>query len=1407
MTQLVERFDQALDGSIRLNPTGVGRVFDFLRLTADMLDIDYGEHFQRYATADVHVEDDNGTKVFRYDRKDWIEATQRYYIDQYSDEQIKEFQPEIPTLEGELEEIKGERGVADLRERIQNRLTIAKAKVRNAERYKKKVLDDLDINVKSVIQSRIEVGFEKQGGIMNDEQRHSRIAELEQKVVDGFIYEFFPTPSWLVDKMLVQAKIRPGMNILEPSAGKGNIADRIAADYPQSKLDVVEYHPVLRELLGLKGYNIAGNDFLAYDPDKRYDRIIMNPPFDHGLDRKHIMHAYKMLKPGGILVAIASYAGVHKNEPSVLKFKKLIEETGYYEDLPADTMRNAERSANIHVNMIVMERPLHEKAEIKRSVLTTINAGDYLKSHYFTGFVFKVVGLNPDKSYEIMNMQTGKKQTLELPSHKFYQVSKEEADAAMELQAPVTTGGQEPAVESERRHGGLAVHGDGKRHLPERGDYYCNDPYLKPVGIIEVLPEYVKNPDRNYLDRKTLEFLRPHQVKGVNLSIESLLENNSFLLADGTGSGKTVQELTVAKYFVENFPKNCVIIFTESDKIISKAFYADAEKMGVKQLLRIITGKEKRLEPGRIYLSTYFTLDMFFIRDNPQRVKIEDTQKKLRALNEQQKQEKKLIDAMEISKKQKQDMKSDITRKYANMPIVADYQDMISDWYDMQEKFFEQLSQDVSTVIFDESHNLKNLHTKDPLQGMRARRAMAISRYAGSTLFCSATPFDKVDHIFYLRRLNIFRDEEHYERFLVDIGYKWTEDLYNEEGRLIRRGYWSLDNKFPGEIQLNAIDRLFTDVTEDGLMIKRELELVNMEIRRIVIKMPDQAMAELDAIEEYFDRIGDKDSMIDKMLVKGEQMRALEPYKIPAVVELTQKEIEEGRSVVIFVGLSGEGETHKPWGGKKAGTVYELKEIFSHLYGKENIGIVTGIGGKGANRVTEKSVEDDIEDFQNGKKRIMIVTHGAGGTGISLDDQICRFPRTLICVTAPMSANQNVQMLGRIYRANTKSRSRAVYLFGEGVIVEEWLSQIIAAKMELLNAVVKGQTEKMTFKHIDAESGLSPVKTDDSKLSAEREKEHSLFARKNEIDGSELPSHKPYFIQRGLNEWGSRKRGTDTEYIKLRAKTKADFDSISLYFPGMLENNEHKRLSSSYQGSYYLIQYSDNLWRQLLNFIKPESAKHTIAIGQVFGEGDIIRLKGDNIEGNAKAGELGIVVKVRKWKYSDNSDRFSYKVLLSNGNFINRAEFEEIEAYSEDDAARYAFESYLKYNFMELNHKYSQSIDNVEINLKVNDIREGQVIHVMGFPPTDVSGFYLAEIRLREEEVVYEITPSLMSFNTKLENLGIDKGYNFWRYECVMPIAEGLSADLQAAVDRSLRDNDVIRLRNQYDRFYSRQSA
>lgn len=157
-------------------------------------------------------------------------------------------------------------------------------------------------------------------GTAGQQSLADQIHELERELMTRKMDGFFPTPAALAARMVGLAELEPGLRVLEPSAGSGALADAITAAEPAVELEVIEVNGRLVELLRMKGYTVEQADFLTVGSGERYDRVIMNPPFANRQDAQHIQHAFRLLKPGGLLVAItgegmwfrADYDGFHE---------------------------------------------------------------------------------------------------------------------------------------------------------------------------------------------------------------------------------------------------------------------------------------------------------------------------------------------------------------------------------------------------------------------------------------------------------------------------------------------------------------------------------------------------------------------------------------------------------------------------------------------------------------------------------------------------------------------------------------------------------------------------------------------------------------------------------------------------------------------------------------------------------------------------------------------------------------------------------------------------------------------------------------------------------------------------------------------------------------------------------------
>ena len=190
-----------------------------------------------------------------------------------------------------------------------------------------------------------------------------RFAALKSRHEDGTApravssFNLFQTPEHIADRMasLIPLTCRA---ILEPSAGLGRLYRAIRGRNKDTHITLVENSPdCCRELYSMTERDtyatIKQADFLSIEPAREgncgliikqlpeafYDSVIMNPPFKQGRDVKHILHALKFVKPGGVVIALC-YNGVKQNK----QLKPLADS---WEVLPEGTFRSEGTSASV----------------------------------------------------------------------------------------------------------------------------------------------------------------------------------------------------------------------------------------------------------------------------------------------------------------------------------------------------------------------------------------------------------------------------------------------------------------------------------------------------------------------------------------------------------------------------------------------------------------------------------------------------------------------------------------------------------------------------------------------------------------------------------------------------------------------------------------------------------------------------------------------------------------------------------------------------------------------------------------------------------------------------------------------------------------------------------------------------
>lgn len=159
-------------------------------------------------------------------------------------------------------------------------------------------------------------------------------------------FGFFETPPALAETVMDMAYIRPGLSVLEPSAGLGALA------FPAAKrgsiVDCIERQEKnARHLDTYPGVHVWQGDFLAVTPTPIYDRVVMNPPFAKQADIRHVTHAFKFLKTGGLLVAIMSAGVRFRTNKLTADFRQLVQDkNGTILPLPEDSFKESGTGVN-----------------------------------------------------------------------------------------------------------------------------------------------------------------------------------------------------------------------------------------------------------------------------------------------------------------------------------------------------------------------------------------------------------------------------------------------------------------------------------------------------------------------------------------------------------------------------------------------------------------------------------------------------------------------------------------------------------------------------------------------------------------------------------------------------------------------------------------------------------------------------------------------------------------------------------------------------------------------------------------------------------------------------------------------------------------------------------------------------
>jgi hypothetical protein len=1089
--------------------------------------------------------------------------------------------------------------------------------------------------------------------VLPPEAVEARLAELRDIIFteEARNEDFYPTPDDIIKRhILPAAGLEEFDRVLEPSAGRGNIAEAVRQACPTCSIDVVEINSVRRDYLAMLGYNIVGTDFWEYGvvgkDDRgrpmldefirgRYDRIIMNPPFAKGIGYAHVKRAYDLLAPGGRLVAIIPEGYLFGTSRENVAFQEWARRAGAEPFVLVDRDEyNAHHDRKILINIGVLT--------IAKSVAAATSV---------------------------------------------------QASAAVDADAASTS---ESAEERLKRH-----YGGSQATVTRRDD--VDETFVEPE-IITAQAHLAKKASMDFVPSALkLPFVKSHVIDGANLAIEALTNRGGFLLADGTGTGKTMQSLIVAQHFFRTLNQP-VLIFTVDERVLETSFGDDARKLGfltpdftgVVESNRVpqrpkkysglydgptLVGPDgkpvtlyrhtfgKPLRHG-INLCTYHDLSQYRGGESYRDAIVQAEAAAKQARDEYRKQmaaELERLDAMypknAKGKREPAGYKDAVAAEKVRLgsQYLVDHP-AIRELYLAKEAYrahikeaIRQFAGSTQLLIFDEAHKIKNSGDGAEATSMRAELGLALVNACPRVMYVTATPADRPFDVLYLKKSGIFRDDDQFKSLMFSIGYEWKEPETNKLGEVIRDGGWRArggNQDVATLIRANqALRDTFDLLTEEGQMLRREIAMTNLTVEMHREEAPSDALARMELIEENLTEVDDNGrEKKDLMQIYGRQLEELEVYKLEKTLALIDAAITNGKQVLVYCQTVMKGDVARAsTGDVKPGAIETLKGILADRYGEDAVGVLVGTSGD----YEEYRRMENVRDFQAGKRRILIGTITSGGTGLNLDDTTGRNPRELIIVTPPLSFINVVQTVGRVVRANTKSRSIVHFIFFNNAVVDVWLARLIANKFASLNAIVKGEVGRLDVSSMSAasdggESAVAAAIATESGSQQVQKKEavrHSMFAKKNlRVEGWSFPTKVPLYVAVSGTPASTVVALGGRTPTDLKAWIDTNADVIKSLDLRMNPDELFRRYNGPYigfkTGNRDSVGYAMRL-SALLNIVAFEAAMEGVpAATPSYAVGDHVRIAQDVVWLGIAAGTIGSIVQVRSprtdgdvWRY------------------------------------------------------------------------------------------------------------------------------------------------------------------------------
>lgn len=348
-------------------------------------------------------------------------------------------------------------------------------------------------------------------------------------------------------------------------------------------------------------------------------------------------------------------------------------------------------------------------------------------------------------------------------------------------------------------------------------------------------------------------------------------------------------------------------------------------------------------------------------------------------------------------------------------------------------------------IIFDEAHRCKNTRT------LNNTLLLTLSKTTAKILMLSATIADKPENFvlagFVLGLYKTVREANN-----------WIASAGEGHANIMQGVHKELVPEYMSRMKIKDLGDLFP---ENQMLA----DCMDMECHA-------EIQEQYELIEKEVERLKNKEESSGCVLAQILYARMrIENLKTPILIELANKYLEEGNSVAIFVNFTA---TLK--------LIAEQLKTSCVIYGEQPL----------------DDRDKNIADFNSDKSRVIIANIRSGGVGISLQDQHGNFPRVSI-ISPSWSAQDIIQALGRVFRANGKTKVRQRIVFCKDTIEEE-ICKSMKEKIMNISSLNDGDVSTYKIKGLIDEKDAEKLNKSLSEFDVVFQKINTLNAKKNRLD-------------------------------------------------------------------------------------------------------------------------------------------------------------------------------------------------------------------------------------------------------------------------------------------------------------------